>query len=36
MLTRVSELFIATNDLHDSTFPSSNLFMFTEKDATNY
>ena len=31
MLTLVSNLFMTTNNLHNSTFPSFNLSMFTEE-----
>ena len=29
------DLFITTNNLHNSMFPSFNLFMFTKEDCTN-
>ena len=29
------DLFITTNNLHNSMFPSFNLFMFTNEDCTN-
>ena len=34
MLPHVSNLFITTNNIYNSTFPAFNLSMFTEEDGT--
>ena len=34
MLTLVSNLFITSNNLHNSTFPSLNLSRFTEENSS--